>query len=63
MKEEFTQEYGELEQTHWWFRARRVILRALLSRHVSWAPGTSVLEIGVGPGENLYGLYPASASV
>ncbi|HMO50417.1 MAG TPA: class I SAM-dependent methyltransferase [Kiritimatiellia bacterium] len=63
MKEAFSKEYGNLEHEHWWFRARRVILRGLLARHLKWTEGTRVLEIGVGPGENLYTLYPDTAAI
>jgi SAM-dependent methyltransferase len=58
MKQEYAHQYGSFEQTHWWFRARRVILKGLLDHHIPWRPGMPVVEIGVGPGENLYSLYP-----
>ncbi len=58
MKQEYAHQYGSFEQKHWWFRARRVILKGLLDHHIAWKPGMPVVEIGVGPGENLYALYP-----
>lgn len=58
MKREYAGQYADYEQNHWWFRARRVILRTLLAQEIGWRAGMSVLEIGVGPGENLYSLYP-----
>lgn len=58
MDRAYAQKYAALEASHWWFRARRIILADLLRREVSWRPGMSVLEIGVGPGLNLYSLYP-----
>jgi len=63
MKEEFSKSYVSLEQNHWWFRARRVILRNLMNRHIAWGRRPDILEIGVGPGENLYTLYPKDARV
>ncbi len=60
MKREYADQYAAYEQHHWWFRARRIILKDLLQREIRWRDGESVLEIGVGPGENLYSLYPAN---
>ena len=41
----------ELQGSHWWFRARRKIIRAVLARH---APrGGRVLEVGAGAGGNI----------
>jgi len=59
MKPDYALQYGRIEQTHWWFRARRIILRTLINRYVEWTDDSSVLEVGVGPGENLRRLYPA----
>jgi 2-polyprenyl-3-methyl-5-hydroxy-6-metoxy-1,4-benzoquinol methylase len=58
MDRAYAEKYGRFEQMHWWFRARRLILRRLLEKEVEWRPGIEVLEIGVGPGLNLYSLYP-----
>ncbi len=58
MKPKYAQKYDSFEQDHWWFRVRRVILKGLLDQWVSWRPGMRVVEIGTGPGENLYSLYP-----
>jgi SAM-dependent methyltransferase len=63
MKREYADHYSALEQHHWWFRARRKILRDLLALEIGWRDGMQVLEIGVGPGENLYTLYPANISL
>lgn len=60
MKREYADLYSAYEKNHWWFRARRKILRSLLQREIAWQEGQSVLEIGVGPGENLYSLYPSN---
>ncbi|MFH0908181.1 MAG: class I SAM-dependent methyltransferase [bacterium] len=58
MKDGFAGQYADLEKHHWWFRARRLILRSLLAREIPWRDGMETLEVGVGPGENLYTLYP-----
>lgn len=63
MKKEYAEEYVSLEKEHWWFRGRRVILRQLLRNEIDWSEPRTVLEIGVGPGENLYTLYPENAEL
>jgi len=63
MKQKYAHDYDSFEQRHWWFRVRRIILKGLLDRHVSWKPGMHVAEIGTGPGENLYSLYPDEVSL
>lgn len=62
MKREYADDYERFEQEHWWFRARRIILRSLLNR-LSWPPGPAMLEIGTGSGENLRNIYPADAQL
>ncbi len=63
MRPDYAQQYSVYEANHWWFRARRIILKALLEQHVPWNDGMEVLEVGTGPGANLSALYPATASV
>jgi SAM-dependent methyltransferase len=60
MRESYAHQYALLEGEHWWFRARRLILRDLLTR-LKWPPRPKILEIGVGPGNNLLEIYPADA--
>jgi len=60
MEESYAQQYALLEGEHWYFRARRLILRDLLARF-QWPPQPKNLEIGVGPGHNLLELYPPDA--
>jgi SAM-dependent methyltransferase len=44
---------AELDQRHWWYRARREVLDALIRREVRPPPGARILEIGCGTGHNL----------
>jgi SAM-dependent methyltransferase len=44
---------AELDQRHWWYRARREILAALIRRTIQLPTGAQVLEIGCGTGHNL----------
>jgi SAM-dependent methyltransferase len=41
------------EDTHWWFTARRRLIRALLMRAVTMPASPSILEAGCGTGGNL----------
>lgn len=58
MDSEYATRYVEFEKTHWWFRARRRILKALIDQGVDWGRVSQVLEIGAGSGANLAELYP-----
>lgn len=62
MRQDYASEYPEFEKNHWWFRARRQILREQLQA-LSLPVRASILEVGVGPGENLYSIYPPDAEV
>jgi SAM-dependent methyltransferase len=42
-----------MEEQHWWFRARRRILRSILERHLPTRRPLSILEAGCGTGGNL----------
>ena len=44
---------AELDQQHWWFRARRRILSAVIGRVVRPPKNARILEIGCGTGHNL----------
>jgi len=44
---------AELDQLHWWYRARREVLAALIRREAQPPAGAHVLEIGCGTGHNL----------
>lgn len=41
------------DSTHWWYRARRDILAAYLTRYAALPQGARILEIGCGTGHNL----------
>jgi SAM-dependent methyltransferase len=47
------QQMAELDQRHWWYRARREVLAALIRRSAELAKGSRILEIGCGTGHNL----------
>jgi SAM-dependent methyltransferase len=47
------EQMAELDQRHWWYRARREVLAALIRRRVRPPGGAQVLEIGCGTGHNL----------
>ena len=44
---------AELDERHWWYRARRQVLQALIERTVQPPLGARVLEVGCGTGHNL----------
>ncbi|MBD3760478.1 class I SAM-dependent methyltransferase [Sphingomonadaceae bacterium G21617-S1] len=55
---------AEIDQTHWWFVARRRIIAALIDRHRPKAGPMRILEVGAGTGSNLallqrYGMVDA----
>lgn len=52
MQESELRLHSRLEQSHWWFRARREIIAMLVDRFVSPARG-GMLDIGCGSGGNL----------
>ena len=44
---------AELDERHWWYRARREVLAALIRRRALPEPDGRLLEIGCGTGHNL----------
>jgi SAM-dependent methyltransferase len=47
------QQMAELDERHWWYRARREVLADLIRREVRAPPDAKILEIGCGTGHNL----------
>jgi SAM-dependent methyltransferase len=47
------QQMAELDDRHWWYRARRKILAALIRRETQLPAKSKILEIGCGTGHNL----------
>ena len=44
---------AELDERHWWYRARREILGDLIERKIGLPSGARILEVGCGTGHNL----------
>ena len=44
---------AEIDDRHWWYRARREILADLIRRRIPLPPDPRILEIGCGTGHNL----------
>ncbi len=53
MERSVYREMAELDQRHWWYRARRVVLADLIRREAMPPPNGKILEIGCGTGHNL----------
>ena len=47
------QQMAELDERHWWYRARREILAELIRREARLPANAQILEIGCGTGHNL----------
>ena len=44
---------AEIDQLHWWYRARRDVLSDLIGRKIVLPQGARILEVGCGTGHNL----------
>ena len=55
--------FAAAEQTHWWFAARRSILRRIVDAVVAPKPGMRVLDIGCGVASTLTAFHPDYACV
>jgi SAM-dependent methyltransferase len=58
MQGDYAQQYGELQQWHWWFRGRRRVIESILRYEVDSAPSLKILSVGCGPAEALKWLFP-----
>ena len=47
------QHMAEMDQRHWWYRARREVIAALIAREANPPTNAQILEIGCGTGHNL----------
>jgi SAM-dependent methyltransferase len=53
MERSVYQHMAEMDQRHWWYRARRDVLAALIEREAKPPTGGQILELGCGTGHNL----------
>ena len=51
--------HADIEQRHWWFVARRRIMRRLVNRVVRPGPDVTVVDVGCGTGANIASLTDA----
>ncbi len=56
MQTEQFQLHAQIEQRHWWFVARRQIMRRLVADVLPPSPDTTVIDIGCGTGANIASL-------
>lgn len=50
MDAQLYREFGQNEDTHWWFTARRAIVRDFLLAHLPRTQGLKVIDVGCGTG-------------
>jgi SAM-dependent methyltransferase len=58
VEQNFSKEYGDWEQWHWWFRGRRQIIRSLLLHELTLPAPRRILSVGCGPSQGLNWLVP-----
>jgi SAM-dependent methyltransferase len=55
--------FAAAQETHWWFAARRAILRQVVDAIATAGPGRSVIDIGCGVGSTLTAFHPDYACI
>ena len=55
--------FAAAEETHWWFAARRTILRRVADALTPDRPGRAVIDIGCGVGSTLTAFHPDYACI
>ena len=58
MQGDYAQQYGDLQQWHWWFRGRRRVIESILRHEVDSVSSLDILSVGCGPAEELKWLVP-----
>ena len=58
MQGKYAEQYGDLQQWHWWFRGRRRVLESIFRRELDTASSHDILSVGCGPAEELKWLVP-----
>lgn len=53
MKNELFSLHADIEQRHWWFVARREIIRRIIETYGNLSPGDLVVDVGCGTGANI----------
>jgi len=48
MQGDYAQQYGELQQWHWWFRGRRRVIEFILRHEIDSASSLNILSLGCG---------------
>lgn len=56
MEHKLFEQMAAVEDRHWWFRARRDIIKHLIGNYIIPSPSNRILEVGCGTGGNLHTL-------
>lgn len=58
LAESYYRQYLESADSHWWFRGRECVLKAVVSPLVRVSAGSLVIDVGSGPGGPTRALFP-----